>query len=400
MRKNCCTSRSSTNDFKVLNDYQAELEDHFGSSKVGVAKFHAARKSLKNYVTSLSGEPQSALTDVPLRYEVLSLVTSDRFWSDSHVLAWIFGWNTTARLFQDVNSALGWALLGKRMESKFEELMDQSRESRHILAVTRDLALESGCTPWWQDEDLALPLDDFPSPPASDVDEEEIEEYKPIEPTGRHKRLGDHQGSVGSNNHRGHPNRAGERPVSPVEVPGDEPDDRSDIKEDQPPENIHLSATSAGERQSPALSWPASHRDNVSHPSSKRAKDRLPDSSSRPSQSHSSQNDQQPAHPWNIGDLSTAISVYTQQSASSQNPIPPTGLLTYQFFENRVPGHILTRQCMSQNTLESVLSKSIQNRSLSSSQLNHTIELYETGLESMLFKIGLERQRFRQTIIT
>ncbi|KAG8730650.1 hypothetical protein FRC10_002453, partial [Ceratobasidium sp. 414] len=193
---NCCTGRSSGNSYKVLNDYRQEFEREFGSFSVGVTKFHEARKALKDHICGQPDRFDIPLLGFPDRYPVLSIVTSRTFWADPKVLSWIFGWNTSpVRRFQDVNSALGWALMGKRMEPLFEELMDQSPESRYILKLAQDLALESGLVPWWITEGIPLPLSGSSSSPGSDPGEsnadssssssprpQSVEEFEPPSP--------------------------------------------------------------------------------------------------------------------------------------------------------------------------------------------------------------------------
>ncbi|KAG9083657.1 hypothetical protein FS749_005851 [Ceratobasidium sp. UAMH 11750] len=385
LRKSCCTSRSSTNKYAILRDYRAELEEHFGSYDRGIREFHKAWKSLKDYVTPYSDEPDHSLSTVPQEYPVLSLVTSNHFWSQAPVLSWIFGWNTQVKRFQDVNSALGWALLAKRMEPMFEDLMHQSRPARHVLAVAKDLSTKRGHALWWQRLGLSLLSHGYPSPPASEVDE--------------------HSGSVASGEaDHGIANGAEEDVAPPPGRPSDgaPPGARQNEGSQAPSiensENEHevgrdrtRDDTPAAPDKRGALASPRSSRTPV-QPSA-------PPPSPRRSQPRSWQEDSQPEEPWQAGSPPTAISTRTQRFSPSPIPADPATVPTHQFFESRVPGHVLTRHCRSHNTLESLISESSHNPSLSVSQLHRAIKLHETKVETLLPAIALERQKLRETII-
>ncbi|KAG8728981.1 hypothetical protein FRC10_004368, partial [Ceratobasidium sp. 414] len=417
LREQCCVRRSSNVTYAVLRDYDEDFDSEFGSIEIGIRKFQKARTQVKSFILGDPDASSSALSDLACKHPVLALVVPDGFWQEAGALSWVRGWNTSApRRYQDTNSLIGWAMLTKRMEPLFMELMDQSCESRYLLQLCHSLEKITGRPPWWQS--LQLSSDDLPLPPPSVGDEEDEksggEVLLPREPlpsersvlpapkptdnsSNNHGSLLGHLDSYSSSSEpagdlcKGGGGETRKSSQSPVTTPKFPKLDHGDVAPATLKELPNFGAapgnhsTQPWDTEEPGIAVPSTHVSNLAA------------SALSPRLSADLADD-----PHNDAGL-------VQQKYTSQSSTPNSLTLdarvedaagpTDDLFDDGMPGYLFTRQEHSQNTLDAILGRSLWDRSASVPRINRAILLNHRRFEHIMVAMGQERSRLRQSML-
>ncbi|KAG9100886.1 hypothetical protein FS749_012206 [Ceratobasidium sp. UAMH 11750] len=399
LRERCCVKRSSTVTYTVLEDYAQDFETEFGSFEIGPRKFQMARARLKNLILGDPDVEWPAIAELASEHPVLDIVVPEGFWEQACPLPWVRGWNTSApRRYQDVNSLLGWAILSKRLEPLFMELMDESRESRYLIRLCQYIEEIRGQPPWW--ERLELGCDDLPSPPSS-VHESEAG------PSERKERSGSNVPKLegGSDGLASPPPSSGGSPPAPnaplVGEEGREPSrpsppgsPRAQSKSSQSQGRLPLGdravkhLTQPWDIEGSALQGPSAAADG-------------PASSDPPRQPPADNAGDGAQYLNQVWPLIQSLSqpVGSAPSTVTDCPTAPTDLSLREIFDKRLPGHLFTRQKHTYNTLEALLGGALWQKQGSGPRIRRAIQLNHARFDKVMLAIGVERRRMRQSML-